>query len=80
VAGYPDKELGQRVGALIVLDGRASPVPSAAEIRNWAGQRLADYKVPERVTVVRAVPRNALMKIDRAAITTMLSAPDKEPA
>jgi long-chain acyl-CoA synthetase len=80
VAGFPDDVLGQRVGALIVLAGRTSPVPSAAEIRNWAGQRLADYEVPERIKVVRAVPRTAVMKIDRAAISTALNAPEQTPA
>lgn len=74
VAGHPDDVLGQRVGALIVLADRTPPVPSAEEIRDWANQRLADYKVPERIIIVHAVPRNALTKIDRPAITAALSA------
>jgi acyl-CoA synthetase (AMP-forming)/AMP-acid ligase II len=80
VAGYPDDTLGQRVGALIVLAGGTSPVPSAKEIRGWAGQRLADHNVPERIIVAPAVPRSPLMKIDRAAITAALSAPEPAPA
>jgi acyl-CoA synthetase (AMP-forming)/AMP-acid ligase II len=80
VAGYPDDVLGQRVGALVALDGRTSPVPSAEEIRSWAVQQLADYKVPERIRTVQAVPRNALAKIDRPAITAALSDPEQEPA
>ncbi|MGH3168343.1 MAG: class I adenylate-forming enzyme family protein [Trebonia sp.] len=80
VAGYPDDTLGQRVGALVVLAGGPSPVPSAEEIRTWAVQRLADYKVPERIRTVQAVPRNALTKIDRPAITAALSSLEQEPA
>lgn len=80
VAGYPDDMLGQRVGALIVLADGTSPVRSAEEIRDWARQRLADHNVPERIMVAPAVPRNALMKIDRAAITAALSAPEPAPA
>jgi long-chain acyl-CoA synthetase len=79
VAGYPDDLLGQRVGALLVLASRPSPVPSAEEIRTWAVQRLAEYKVPERLRIVRAVPRSALTKIDRAAITAALTASEQEP-
>jgi acyl-CoA synthetase (AMP-forming)/AMP-acid ligase II len=63
-----------------VLAGRPSPVPPAEEIRAWAVQRLAGYKVPERITIVNTIPRNALAKIDRAAITAALSAPQQEPA
>jgi long-chain acyl-CoA synthetase len=80
VAGYPDDLLGQRVGALLVLADRPSPVPSAEEIRAWAVQRLADYKVPEHITIVDTIPRNALTKVDRAAITAALSAPEQESA
>jgi long-chain acyl-CoA synthetase len=78
VAGYPDDVLGQRVGALIVPGGRTSAVPQAEEIRTWARQRLADYKVPERIMVTPAIPRNAVMKTDRAAVAAALSAPDVE--
>jgi acyl-CoA synthetase (AMP-forming)/AMP-acid ligase II len=77
VAGYPDDALGQRVGVLIVLADRASSVPPTEEIRSWAGQRLADYKVPERITIVDAIPRNALTEIDRTAITAALRLPEQ---
>jgi long-chain acyl-CoA synthetase len=75
VAGYPDDALGQRVGALIVPAAGTSPASLAEEIRDWASQRLAGYKVPERVMIVDDVPRNALTKIDRPAITAALTAP-----
>ena len=78
VAGYPDDVLGQRVGALITLADRTPSAPSAEEIRNWASQKLADHKVPERIRIVQAVPRNALTKTDRAAITVALTIPKKE--
>ena len=80
VAGYPDDLLGQRVGAVIVPADPASAVPPAEGIRNWVSQRLAEHKGPERIGVVPAVPRNALTKIDRAAIAAALSAPEQEPA
>jgi len=79
VAGYPDDALGQRVGALIVPAAGTFAVPLSEEIRDWASRRLAGYKVPERISVVDAVPRNALTKIDRAAITAALTAPRPPP-
>jgi acyl-coenzyme A synthetase/AMP-(fatty) acid ligase len=48
------------------------------EIRNWASQKPASHKVPERIRIVQAVPRNALTKTDRAAITGALTIPKKE--
>jgi acyl-CoA synthetase (AMP-forming)/AMP-acid ligase II len=77
VAGYPDDVLGQRVGALIVLADATPYAPSAEEVRDWASHRLADHKVPERIRIVQVVPRNALTKIDRAAITAALTIPEK---
>ena len=76
VGGVPDDALGQRVGALLVLSGGesggGSRVVSTEALLSWAGQRLAQYKLPERVGVVDAIPRNALTKIDRVAVRKAL--------
>jgi len=74
VAGYDDDLLGQRVGALLVVAGRGHRPVSAADIRAWAEDRLASYKVPERIAFVDAVPRNALTKVDRLAVGSALAA------
>jgi long-chain acyl-CoA synthetase len=62
-----DFGLGQRVGALVVLTADASR-PSIHDVVSWLGERLAAYKVPVRIRAVEAIPRNALTKIDRAAV------------
>jgi acyl-CoA synthetase (AMP-forming)/AMP-acid ligase II len=72
VAGVADDELGQRVGALLVVANTDAANtdpdnPAIDEIMAWASQRLAHYKLPERIRVVQAIPRNDLTKIDRAA-------------
>ena len=36
---------------------------STAELQSFAGQRLADYKVPRRVHYLPALPRNAGGKV-----------------
>lgn len=71
VAGYPDAELGQRVGAVLV--GVDSSTDLTTDLRRWATGRLASYKVPDLVVAVPAVPRNRLTKVDRNAVTALLA-------
>ena len=68
VFGVPDPELGQRVAALVQLADGAS----LDEIRADLASRLADYKIPERLKVVDAIPKNALGEVDRAALAGLL--------
>lgn len=57
VLGVPDEVMGEKVGA--VLYGGADDVDVAAVLEHCRG-RLADFKVPQYVTVVgEALPRNA---------------------
>jgi acyl-CoA synthetase (AMP-forming)/AMP-acid ligase II len=62
VVGIPDPRMGERVGAVVV------PVPGTvldcAAMLAHAQERLADYKVPERVCVrTQPLPRNAGGKV-----------------
>ena len=68
VFGVPDPELGQRVAALVQLAEGAS----LDDIRADLSRQLADYKVPERLKNVDAIPKNALGKIDRTALAGLL--------
>jgi acyl-CoA synthetase (AMP-forming)/AMP-acid ligase II len=61
VAGIPHDVLGEDVAAWVVL-GNPGAV-SVEELRAFLLQRLADYKVPRRITVVDALPRNAAGKV-----------------
>jgi long-chain acyl-CoA synthetase len=71
VFGVPDPVLGERVAAVVQL---SSGVDDAAldAILSDTKQQLADYKVPERLLAVDAVPRNALGKVDRQAVATAM--------
>ena len=66
VFGIPDPVLGQRVAAVVQL---SSGVGDAAlgDIMRDAKQQLADYKAPERLLAVDAVPRSPIGKVDRPA-------------
>jgi acyl-CoA synthetase (AMP-forming)/AMP-acid ligase II len=83
VFGVPDPVLGQRVAAIVQLSSGAGggvkldSILALGAIMKDTKQQLADYKAPERLWAVDAVPRNPLGKVDRraaaAAGTAMLS-------
>jgi long-chain acyl-CoA synthetase len=66
VFGIPDPVLGQRVAAVVQLSSGAGNAALGA-ILNDTRRQLADYKAPERLWAVDAVPRGPLGKVDRRA-------------
>ncbi|MDE3086239.1 MAG: AMP-binding protein [Acidobacteriota bacterium] len=61
VVGIPHPVLGEDVAAVVVLSPGA--IISAAELREHCAERLADYKVPRRIELADALPRNATGKV-----------------
>jgi malonyl-CoA/methylmalonyl-CoA synthetase len=69
VVGVPDLEWGERVAAAVVLnDGGALDL---ASLRAWAKEFLAAHKLPSRLLVLDALPRNAMGKVTKPAIKAM---------
>ena len=64
VVGMPDHDWGEMVAAVVATapDARIEP----DELGEWVGTRLARYKRPRRVVVVREVQRTAIGKPDYA--------------
>jgi O-succinylbenzoic acid--CoA ligase len=62
VVGRPDPEWGEVVTAFIV--GTANP----SELRAFARERLAGYKVPKQIRHTREIPRNSAGKILRGRL------------
>jgi acyl-CoA synthetase (AMP-forming)/AMP-acid ligase II len=62
VFGIPDERLGERVVAVVQpRPGRAAPPEPA--LRAFCAERIARYKVPDRIASVAALPRNAMGKV-----------------
>ena len=70
LVGVPDERLGERVAA--VVQPKAGVELDVEELRAYLLEQLAKYKVPERITVVDALPRNAMGKIVRADLPALL--------
>lgn len=67
VVGLPDTEWGRRVHAIVEPHDQGAP-PTAEELRAFARDRLAPYKVPKTVEFVAAIPRSAATKVNRAQL------------
>lgn len=71
VVGIPHEVLGEDIAAYVVL--RPGATVSTAELQGFAGERLADYKVPRQVHYLPALPRNPAGKVLKSQLT---GAPD----
>jgi len=66
----PHPKLGEEVAAAVVLkDGAAA---TEAEIRAFAGERLAAFKVPRRVVILDEIPKGATGKLQRIGLAEKL--------
>jgi malonyl-CoA/methylmalonyl-CoA synthetase len=86
VVGVPDPEWGERVAAAVVLkeglkeglkvelkDGDVLDLPS---LRAWAKELLAAHKVPSRLLVLDALPRNAMGKVMKPSVAALFRSTD----
>ncbi len=64
----PHSKLGEAVAAAVVLEGDADE----SELRGFAAQRLAPFKVPERVFTVETLPKGPTGKLQRAGLAEKL--------
>jgi len=72
VVGVPDAEWGERVAAAVVLnEGQALNLSS---LRAWALKSMAAYKVPSRLLVLDALPRNAMGKVLKSSVVGLFKA------
>ena len=70
VVGVPDPAWGDRVCAAVVA---AEPTVTAEELRGFAKERLAPYKVPKDFLLVDDLPRNAMGKVTKPAVRELFA-------
>jgi acyl-CoA synthetase (AMP-forming)/AMP-acid ligase II len=75
VVGFPDAHYGQIVGAYVALRSDVSPKPGEDELRQFVADRIAAYKVPERIIILEEMPLNSTGKVDRKKLHALASAP-----
>jgi long-chain acyl-CoA synthetase len=75
VVGVHDSRKGEQPVAYVVLNDGA--VIDEKDLRHFVRRRLADYKVPRKVVLLSALPRNAAGKILKTTLREMpLPSPD----
>ncbi len=72
------RTLGEDVAAAIVL--RTPGALTQSEVRSFVSQKLADFKVPQRVLILDAMPRDPIGKVNRLTLATLASALDEPKA
>jgi acyl-CoA synthetase (AMP-forming)/AMP-acid ligase II len=70
VAGINDDEMGQRVGAAVVA---RQPV-TLEELRSHCRERIAYFKLPERLMIVDRIPYNQTGKVNRCQLAELIAA------
>jgi acyl-CoA synthetase (AMP-forming)/AMP-acid ligase II len=63
VVGFPDPDLGERVGVFIVTAPDADPPDLDDVVAVLRAADVASYKLPERLEVIDALPRNPVGKV-----------------
>jgi len=67
VVGVVAPVIGE-IGVAFVVAPAGVRAPTADELRAWCGERLADYKAPDEVVVVDALPLTPMLKVDKAEL------------
>ena len=72
VASYPDKTMGEKICAVIVLhEGQSLTLEQLKDY--MAEKKVAKFKWPERLHVMEALPRNAMNKVVRHELEMLIT-------
>ncbi len=74
VIGVPEPVLGE-IGVAFVVGTDAQHPPDLASLRDWCHSRIADYKAPDKLITVEALPLNATNKVDKISLATTYASP-----
>jgi acyl-CoA synthetase (AMP-forming)/AMP-acid ligase II len=66
----PHEKLGEEVGAVVVL--REGKSAEEKDIRSFAAEKLADFKVPKKIIFMDEIPKGATGKLQRIGLASKL--------
>jgi long-chain acyl-CoA synthetase len=69
VAALPDADLGERVGAAVIVQGQVT----IEALRAHCARHLARFKVPDTMVLVDSLPYDDLGKVRRRSLATMIA-------
>lgn len=67
VVGKATDVIGE-IGVAFVVPADPAAPPGLEALRSWVGERLADYKRPDRVECVETLPLTPMLKVDKQAL------------
>ena len=70
VVGVADDEWGERISAAVELRSGAAQL-ALDDLQAWARTLLAPYKVPRALSIVDALPRNAMGKVVKPQVARL---------
>jgi malonyl-CoA/methylmalonyl-CoA synthetase len=71
VVGIADQEWGEIVSAAIIPNRDKSV--SLNDLKEWASEKMASYKMPRKLLILEELPRNAMGKVNKPALKTRFS-------
>jgi len=77
VVGVADEEWGQRVAAAVVRAGQADADDLVPRLEDHLQERLAPYKRPRSWRVLDELPRNAMGKVTKPAVSALFLGDDR---
>jgi len=70
ICGIPDETYGETIVAVVeVNEGHELTID---EIKEFAAEKLAKYKVPRKLNIVEKIPRNAMGKVNKRSLAKQL--------
>ncbi|HXN60512.1 MAG TPA: long-chain fatty acid--CoA ligase, partial [Acidimicrobiales bacterium] len=74
VVSRDDPVMGE-VGVAVIVPQPDAPAPELAQLRDYAAEHLARYKLPEDMVVLSELPLTAGEKVDRRALERLIARP-----
>jgi malonyl-CoA/methylmalonyl-CoA synthetase len=72
VVGLKDETYGQKIVALLVFKNQDKSETDLRALKRFAMNRLAKYKVPQEWRILKAIPRNAMGKVNKKELVSLL--------